>query len=346
MARSWRLVLPILAVLSLGCTRPQPLTDASSAPGPLDGSSLSPGQGTSPDASSLSSGASLDASPSPGADAMAGFLVARPLAGRSIGHTSVVFKLKLEGGRTAAFKPNSRRGKNRYRGEVAARRLALHLGLRNVPEARLRSFPVPGLREVLDAEGRALLDREALSPGPGQGGGVPGALIPWIDGLEIFPLEQEPLFSRWRGAVGEGDLSALSEAERALFGQASTLVAFDTLSGNWDRWSGGNVGVDRLETLLLFIDNDGAFFPAPPPDGLARQRRLLRDVRRFSRSFVGRLRSLGERDLREALGSDLEGAPLLSDKAIEGVVARAGEVLAHVDSVIAKYGVEKVLVFP
>ena len=33
------------------------------------------------------------------------------------------------------------------------------------------------------------------------------------------------------------------------------------VTGNWDRWSGGNVGLDRARMRLhLFIDNDGAFF--------------------------------------------------------------------------------------
>src|SRR6478735_5009080 len=63
-----------------------------------------------------------------------------PIGGKSIGHTSVVFKVKLEGGLDAAFKPRSRRGNGRYRGEVAAYRLARALDLDNVPRAMVRPF--------------------------------------------------------------------------------------------------------------------------------------------------------------------------------------------------------------
>jgi hypothetical protein len=48
---------------------------------------------------------------------------------RAVGHTSVVLKLGYAGGARAAFKPASRRGGGRYRGEIAAYLLAKALGL-------------------------------------------------------------------------------------------------------------------------------------------------------------------------------------------------------------------------
>src|ERR1700727_2603167 len=49
------------------------------------------------------------------ADASAAYASAAPVSGKSVGHTSVVFKLGLEGGATVAYKPRSTRGDHRYR---------------------------------------------------------------------------------------------------------------------------------------------------------------------------------------------------------------------------------------
>ena len=106
-----------------------------------------------------------------------------PRSVKSIGHTSLVFKVELDGGRKAAFKPASKRGPVRYKGEIAARRFGFALGIEaNVPVAFFRTYP-----------------SSAFARAAGQGdmlvtaGVVKGALLPWIDGLKFLPLEQAPL---------------------------------------------------------------------------------------------------------------------------------------------------------
>src|ERR1700733_15265362 len=89
------------------------------------------------------------------------YLTARPVRSKSVGHTSYVLKLTLEGGIVAAFKPRSRLplGDRRYKGEIAAYRLAIALGLDNVPRAMPRSFAADELRAVqADLEEKALID--------------------------------------------------------------------------------------------------------------------------------------------------------------------------------------------
>ncbi|HVH47121.1 MAG TPA: hypothetical protein VM925_32485, partial [Labilithrix sp.] len=56
-------------------------------------------------------------------------------SGKSIGHTSAVFKLELSDGKKVAWKPNAKKMRGRYKGEIAAFRLASALAIENVPSA-------------------------------------------------------------------------------------------------------------------------------------------------------------------------------------------------------------------
>ncbi len=203
--------------------------------------------------------------------------VAKPLSGKSIGHTSVVFKLKLEQDLVVAYKPSSKRGPSRYKGEIAAYRLATALGLPNVPPAIPRSFPLAGLLAALggkDTDAGGLLAREAL---PDEKGEVAGALIPWIPRLGFLALEAEPLLGEWKGWLGaSGEVPA---DKRSVAAQVSTMIVFDYITGNWDRWSGGNVGHDPQSGTVLFIDNDGAFYETPPRESARGQRSASRRSR-------------------------------------------------------------------
>jgi hypothetical protein len=284
------------------------------------------------------------------------YLAGAPKSGRSIGHTSVVLKLELDNGKKAAFKPHTRRGPGRYRGEIAAYRLAVALGLPNVPRAFARTFPEGALASSLGdgTPARELFTKEVLT----DGGAVRGALIPWVDGLEILPLEKEPWWSRFRvwlkkgapiidpvthelGADGFLGLEAVAVAR-----DASALLVFDWLTANFDRWSGGNVGWDRRKKRVLFIDNDGAFLDPPQAAALARSKRMVEDVDRFSRDLVTRLRAMSDADLTRALGEEIEGRPLLSPKVTAGVAARKKELLAVIAAKVAANGEAETLYFP
>lgn len=250
------------------------------------------------------------------AAAIDGFATALPVSGKAIGHTSVVFKLTLVGGLVAAFKPKSKRGPQRYKGEIAAHRLAVALDLRNVPRAIPRAFPSGALRAALTASGAsALFDAEVVA----EGGLVRGALLPWLDQLELVPLEGEPWRSRWAGWLKDG---VVPDDQRAFAADIATMLVFDYVTGNFDRWSGGNIGRDKATGRLLFIDNDGAFYETPHPAALARQLELVRSAQRFSKSFVKSLGALDAPALRAALGDEAPGQPLLSERVLAGVDAR------------------------
>jgi hypothetical protein len=334
-------VVGVAAALEMGCTRADrsdPTSEVlvaaaqdASAPAlpritPADAAELA-------DAAALSDGAALADAEARDGEVESAYTSATPRSARSIGHTSLVFKVELTNGKKAAFKPASRRGPLRYKGEIAARRLALALGLPNVPPALFRALPAAPLAAAKDAGEMIVAD-----------GVVKGALIPWIDGLSLLAVESAPLAGEWKRWLRSGE--RVPDEQRELARQLSTLVAFDFVTGNWDRFSGGNLGIDKATGTLLYIDNDGAFFDVPPADGLERNKRLVQGVDRLSRSFVARLRALDDAALAHALGEETPGVPLLSPRALAGVVQRRKELLAIVDAKLESAGEAATLAFP
>jgi hypothetical protein len=262
-------------------------------------------------------------------------LTGRPRSGKSIGHTSVVFKLRFDDGTEAAFKPRSRRGGARYRGEIAAYRLGVALGIENVPPALPRSFDAGDLRAALGSE--PLFAEEVLASRDGR---VDGAILPWIKGLSFLDLERDPWLGKWRGWLAHGGV--IPEDERRTAAAISSMIVFDYVTGNWDRWSGGNVGFDRARDTVLFIDNDGAFYDPPPAAALARQTTILARVDRFSARFVAALRAL---EVARALGEERPGEPLLGEHNVASVEARRRRALAVIEAKIAAQGGPAVLAF-
>lgn len=259
------------------------------------------------------------------ADSFFTLLTGRPVRAKSIGHTSYVLKVTLEGGRVAVFKPRSNRplGGWRYKGEIAAYRLAVALGLDNVLPAIPHAFKGDDLRaltESFDAMGRIDAD-----------GHVRGALMPWLDTYRVLPLEEPTWRARWEPWVMD-ERAPVPQDELARAGAISTMIAFDYLTANWDRWSGGNVAEDSATGKVLFVDNDGAFYDPPDAAALKQEVALVRRVARFSRRFVAALRALDPTKLASAIGDELPGTPLLPPRVLDGVDARRRTVLAVVDA--------------
>ncbi|WP_394848368.1 hypothetical protein LZC95_13000 [Pendulispora brunnea] len=270
----------------------------------------------------------------------AAFADATPASAKSIGHTSVVFKIDFSNGQRAAWKPRSKRGKVRYKGEIAAYRLGRALGLPNVPLAFPFHVAKEDLNKATKGKDASLLDEEVIAEADGS---VRGALIPWIPKLEFYPVETEKSRAEWEPWLFKG--AEIPEKDRIIAADISTLIAFDLITGNWDRWSGANLGANGPGGHLLFIDNDGAFFDPVPPGPLAKQTALLQRTERFSRSFVEALRKLDGDALSRAFG-DESGEPLLSAAVLKGVAARRATVLSIIDKKIAERGEAAVLFFP
>ncbi len=270
--------------------------------------------------------------------AFSDYATATPKSGRAIGHTSVAYKLKFEGGLEAAYKPDSKRGRGRYKGEIAAYRLAVALGLPNVPPVVSRSFAASAVSIALSGEGRELFQQEAIV----NDGVVEGALIPWIPKLEFLPIESDAWIAKWKSWLTAGNVP---DESRHLAGQISTLLAFDCITGNWDRMSGANVGYDKPSDTLLFVDNDGAFFDPVPKAKNDRQFETLKNTTRFSKSFVQSLRTFGDEEARRVLSESERKTPLLSTRVIQQTLERKARVLAIVDEKVKELGESVVLYF-
>ncbi|HEY1954907.1 MAG TPA: hypothetical protein VGH28_04830 [Polyangiaceae bacterium] len=260
---------------------------------------------------------------------------------KSVGHTSVVFRADFGSGLRAAYKPESKRGHRRYRGEVASYRLAKMLGLPNVIPAEVHVFSRESVRAAAASDARALslVNDEVID----RKGRVYGSLVPWIDKLEFIAIDAPAERARWEKELKSGD--EVPADRRALDAQISTLIVFDYLTGNWDRWSGENVAIDRASGILLFVDNDATFFDPIPPL-FAPEKAMLRGVDRFSRALVTRLRAISALDLADAFGDEEPGSPLLSARVVAACEARRKEIVALVDSKIAQLGEANVLYFP
>jgi hypothetical protein len=258
------------------------------------------------------------------------YLTAAPKKAKSIGHTSYVLKLTLEGDVAAAYKPQSTLplGESRYRGEIAAYRLAHALGLENVPRALPRSFDAQTVEDAFDTRAAAGDFRHKALIEPT--GRVRGALIPWVEGYEPVPLEEASWRKRWQPWLTDAK-SPPGPADAPLARAISTMLVFDYVTGNWDRWSGGNVARDGAGTLL-YVDNDGAFYEHPPAPTLAGQLAFIKRVVRFSRGLVAALHLYDVERLKDVFGEEALGEPLLSEEVVKAVDARRTAVLRIIDA--------------
>lgn len=274
---------------------------------------------------------------------------------KSVGSTSVVFKVPLDGGIAAAFKPETRKHGSRWRAEVAAYRLSRALGLDNVPVTVPRAAKMEALHASTRSSAMGRLLRDQCLPRPD--GKLPGAMIAWIPGLSRLPLEDDPMWTAWHEwvaidpptrsielHVAPAAAKKLRQA-RALAPQVSSLVAFDHLTGNRDRWSGHNVLVDVTHTRIVYIDHNLAFDEKLDLAATHKRRMVLHRVERFSRALLASARKLTRASLVEAFGVDDLGGPLLRDGQIDAVLTRRDELVAYVDELIAKHGEPRVLSF-
>lgn len=264
-----------------------------------------------------------------------------PKAGKSVGHTSVVFKIELSTGKKYAFKPNAKKVKDRYKGEIAAYRFAEALGIHNVPPACFRVFEASKVAAAVSANdaGASLFADEAIV----EGGKTKGALIPWIEGLGFWAIEKEPLRTETRDWLTNG--KTIPEDKTELARQLSTMLVLDMITGNWDRMSGGNVGLDKTGATVLFIDNDAAFMESPPKEALAKNKQLVGAVDRFSKGLVAQLRRLDDEKIQAMLGDESPGTPLVSRAVVAAMAARAKDVIAIVDAKITAHGQKETLYF-
>lgn len=268
---------------------------------------------------------------------------------RQVGSTSVTFRVELSG-RLAAFKPRTRMHGRGYLAELAAFRLALILGMDNVPPVVARVMARTTIRDRLDSRDRSDWEahrREVLWDEPGVARGV---MIHWVPDLTRAPFDRVTSFDELvRPALAaEAPSRATSELLPTVLSDLSSMVAFDFLIGNWDRFSGGNISLNGAGDRVYVRDHNAAFQMSSTSPLNARLRARLETVERFSREFVERVVVLDEASIRSALApagpTDYEN--LLSDSQIANVLVRRRTLLSYIGALIALYGEERVLCWP
>lgn len=256
----------------------------------------------------------------------------RVLSRRPVGSTSVNYACDLAGDIDMAFKPKSSSHGEAFLSEIAAFRLNRMLGLNRVPPACSRTMPRGSLR--LPRETPVIAERD---------GSVRGAAIYWCPVLRDSRIDQERERNRWtswlraRGTIAEGD--------RARAEEISTLIAFDTLTGNWDRWSGQNVPMDSAGHLV-YLDNNGGFSEPWGDRMMSASLRNLRQVQRFSRSVIERARAFTDASIRAEMALDGDPAhPPLSPTQITSLLRRRDALISYVDDLVRRHGADNVLSF-
>jgi hypothetical protein len=268
----------------------------------------------------------------------------RPLSLKPVGTSSVVFKMDLEGSIDAAWKPRTKTHPVGHLAEVAAFRLGRLLGLDNIAPAVPRSLPVATVRALLGAERWPELEPQLVL----RGDELEGAAIYWIPDMHELGLDSKDGFARWaRWLAQDGDPPSRDKS-KTLAADISTMIAFDYLIGNWDRFSGANAQGDHDQRRVFVRDHNVAF--AEPLSRPLHERVLgrLRKVERFSRSFVSALKALDQGTLDQALATpgDPPGFHALDEKRVAALLDRRRALLSYIAATIDLHGEPKVLSFP
>jgi hypothetical protein len=268
---------------------------------------------------------------------------AAPRSIKPVGTSSVVFKLDLPGFADAAFKPETKLHPEGHLAEVAAFRLGRTLSIPNVAPAVLRSFPVAELKSWLGSKYKPRWP-ELEAGMVVRDGKVAGAAIYWIPDMHELGIDGADGMRRWARWLGQDGELPSRDKSRLIAAQISTLVSFDYLIGNWDRFSGANAQGDHSERYVFFRDHNVAFMEPLPSAQHTRVLGRLRKVQRFSTSFVRRLKALDRGAIERATGVSETGA-LLREAQRRALEERRRTLLSYIAALIDRFGEPNVLTF-
>lgn len=264
---------------------------------------------------------------------------------RPIGTSSMTFQMQLAGTIDAAFKPETRLHPRGWAHEVAAYRVAVLLGMDQVPPARVRIIERGQLRRHIapDWEGDpdvllAPLTFSANVPGSTT---VRGAAIYWVPNLERGTLDQPESLERWSAWLSPG--AELAPEQRILARDLASMCLFDALIGNGDRLSGGNLRTATNGIQRVIIRDHNLAFPIRWSD--AQRGRVvdeLRRARRFPRAMIEGLRALDAPALERASRDEIVGE-LLDEAQRAAVLDRRAMILSYVAALIEEHGEDAVL---
>jgi len=259
------------------------------------------------------------------------------------GGSSLSFRIDFADGSRAAWKPAQTNLQSVPRKDVAAYRLNRMLGLNAVPPAAPRAVSRDELFTNLHPESMAALPRIKAETVFGPNGKTIGTASYWIPVIKNSGFdtpEGKKLTQTW---LTQGqDIPADSASMAA---QVSTLIVFDFLTSNPDRYSGGNMKMSEDGKQLFFMDNTMSFYV--DGDGYERNREVLFRTQRFSRKLYDALARVTVANMNAALAEEL-GTPyeILTPAEIGAVVSRRHVVQRYIESLVTQLGERNVFAFP
>ncbi len=271
------------------------------------------------------------------------------------GGTSLSFRVDFASGARAAFKPEQEvaHAQSDPRREIAAYRIDRLLGIGHVAPSKEVELPLDAVTSAIDPASRSsvtarILD-EATVRTTQNGKVLRGEAQWWIPEIrlaQVGPYKIDDAEGRelWTAQLQAG--ATRSPELSPMLAQLSTLLVFDVVIDNADRWSGGNIRMSPDGKTLFFMDNTLSFSKAQfgrEVDVVA-----LHRISVFSNRLIGRLRAITRADLETAfqMPSDSKLAPLLSDEEIAAILSRRDHMLQWIDQLIERYGEDAVLAFP
>ena len=255
------------------------------------------------------------------------------------GGSSISFRLDFADGSRAAFKPEQTNPQTVPRKEIAAYRLNRILGMNNVPPATARTVHRDDLVGKLADDQHWIARRIEAETIFDQEGFTRGEVSYWIPVVTDSKLDQPERVEEWSSWLTIDQ--PYPPQKTRLLSQLTSLLLFDLLTNNSDRFSGGNLLSSTDGRILFWMDN--TFGVQLDPIGHSKCWSFLRKSQKFSYRMVARLRALTAADLHESLRGE---SNILSEAEMSAILHRRDAAVAYVDELIGQYTEEKVLAFP
>jgi hypothetical protein len=269
----------------------------------------------------------------------------QPIARFKLNHggSSLSFRVDFADGSRAAWKPMQTNMQSVPRKEVAAYRLNRLLGLHAVPPAAPRAVTREELFEHLHPESLVALPRIKAETVFGPDGRTIGTASYWIPIIKDSGFDTPDGRKETQAWLTIGQ--PIPPDRLSMAAQVSTLIVFDFLTSNPDRYSGGNMKMSEDGKVLYYMDNTMSFYV--DGSGNERNREVLFKTQRFSRALYEALGKVTTANMQRALAEEL-GTPyeILTPAEISAVVARRAVVQRYIGDLIAQHGERDVLFFP
>ena len=280
-------------------------------------------------------------------------LAATPVTGIKLNHggTSLSLRVDFASGARAAFKPQQIHPQSDPRREIAAYRIDRMLGIGHVAPAKAATFDIADLIAAAPEDAREYTTQRLNDEAIVRGGKVSGEVQWWIPEIHDAMIGthriDEPLgMADWLPYLQADNTTTAVPPELAdEMAQLSTMIVFDVLIDNADRWTGNNTKCSVDQQTLYFMDNTLSFTQFT----LGHESNLtpLHRISKFSRKLVARLRTLTYVSVARALdSSDDPLAPLLHPEEIRALLARRDHLLRYIDDLRAELGDGAVLAYP